>query len=535
MLNVRDKAIDQIHAALFVDFDNIFISLSEQDSDIADHFASNPDLWLKWLEELMPVIYSDGSAQKRRILFRRCYLNPQSFSDYRPFFIRNAFEVIDCPPLTTRGKTSTDIHMVMDILDALNHPTHLDEFIILSGDADFTPVLLRLRKHARRSVVLSAGYVSPAYKASADYLINQEVFIQEALGIAEPEEELELELPEGAIDEDIIPLLESMAERLYSEADYPGGLEASDLLAIYKEFEEFRQGTHWLGFHSLRRLTQAIVSQRDDLTIVEDDPWRIARVDLDNGIDLLQSSVSGEDISETARTFQNEKVEIAKTIRTYVKQSKEPVKMATLASNIHDQFGHQTSETNWFGSGGFKNLLTQLDLKGLKILSKAPGYVYDPERHKEPLLSESKQRPVVVSKPSDLFASTYPELAPLARKIKQLTDTPYLMPEHYAVLLREIARAINEGGYQFTHTSKIVRDRCVEKGAPVPRSAAHFVLNGIRHTGYRYGQDPPEEPLRLGEALVKNTINLCEAAQFTPTEEEVKQINDWILSKLSAS
>jgi hypothetical protein len=52
-------------------------------------------------------------------LIRRCYLNPQSFAKFRAFFILSAFEVIDCPPLTSRGKTSTDIHMVMDILDTL--------------------------------------------------------------------------------------------------------------------------------------------------------------------------------------------------------------------------------------------------------------------------------------------------------------------------------------------------------------------------------------------------------------------------------
>jgi uncharacterized LabA/DUF88 family protein len=53
--------------------------------------------------------------------------------------------VVDCPPLTQRGKTSADVYMVMDVLDALEHKTEFDEFIILSSDADFTPVLLRLR------------------------------------------------------------------------------------------------------------------------------------------------------------------------------------------------------------------------------------------------------------------------------------------------------------------------------------------------------------------------------------------------------
>ena len=51
------------------------------------------------------------------------------------------FEIIDCPALTSEGKTSTDIHMVLDIIDLLQHEAHYDEFIVFSADADFTPVL----------------------------------------------------------------------------------------------------------------------------------------------------------------------------------------------------------------------------------------------------------------------------------------------------------------------------------------------------------------------------------------------------------
>jgi hypothetical protein len=523
-----------IHTAIFVDFDNIFLSLKDQDETIADYFASNPDQWLAWLEQSLPVNYVDGVGEKRRVLCRRCYLNPQSFSNYRPYFIRNAFEVIDCPPLTTRGKTSTDIHMVMDILDALNHPTRLNEFIILSGDADFTPVLLRLRRHARWSVVLSAGYVSPAYKASADYLINQEVFIQEALGFTDPDEESEAELPVDAIDETIIPLLNSMAERLYAEAENPDGIEASNLVAIYKEFDEFQQGSNWLGLRSLRRLTQAIVSRRDDLMIVEDDPWRVTRVLLEEEPDLFQPSVLDQTVSEADGAYEEERAQIGQLIQAYVKESEKPVTMSVLAARVLHQFDNkQAIETGWFGAGAFANLLDQVELGDLKISNKPPGYVYDPSRHEDPILVKDTPPSTSISKPADLFAATHPNLEPLARKVKQLTDTPYLMPEHYAVMLREIARAINEKGYHITRTSKIVRDRCVEKGAPVSRSAVNFVLRGIKYAGYRYGKGASEDPQQLGEALVENIVNLCEAAQFIPSEEEIEQINYWILDGLS--
>ena len=111
----------------------------------------------------------------------RCYGNPvprrntndnstdmNSFPFVRHHFLRAGFEVIDCPPLTAQLKNSSDIRMVMDIRDYLTHDTYFDEFIILSGDADFTPVLHRLRAHARRTVIFANDYTAAPYTAISD-------------------------------------------------------------------------------------------------------------------------------------------------------------------------------------------------------------------------------------------------------------------------------------------------------------------------------------------------------------------------------
>ena len=264
----------QLNTALFIDFDNIYINLKEQDKQAAERFATDPDRWLAWLERQLPINYQGMGFTNRRILIRRCYLNPNSFSEYRPHFIRSAFEVIDCPPLTKQGKTSTDIHIVMDMLEALNHKTYFHEFIILSGDADFTPVLLNLRKHARYNVMLSIGYSSPAYRASCDTLIKQSAFVENALGITYQEEE-----QNQNDSKDIVKapakLLKSIADRLYQAAASPEGIPGNNLPEIYKEFPDFNRGNYWLGFHSLRKLTQEVVAQRDDLSMFEDeDSWR---------------------------------------------------------------------------------------------------------------------------------------------------------------------------------------------------------------------------------------------------------------------
>src|SRR6185295_7614761 len=231
----------RVRSALFVDFDNIYLGLQREDPGAAEQFATDPARWLSWLQDSLPN--QDGDGRKRKILLRRCYLNTSQFGRFRPYFTRSAFEVVDCPPLTSGGKTSADIQMVMDILDALGHTTRFEEFIILSGDADFTPVLLRLSKHDRRSAVLAVGPASAAYKAACDLLIDQDIFLEEAI-----------EVGEGATPRADPELLLRIADKVRERAGASGELVATDLPAIFREFPEFTPDSNWLGFYSLRAM-----------------------------------------------------------------------------------------------------------------------------------------------------------------------------------------------------------------------------------------------------------------------------------------
>ncbi|GCE02149.1 hypothetical protein EHYA_10452 [Embleya hyalina] len=166
----------RIRSALFLDFDNIYSGLRETDRASAEIFARKPSQWLEWLEN-----EATERGLRRSLLVRNCYLNPVMHDRYRAFFTRSAFRVIDCPPLTGRGKNSADIHMVMDVLDTLQHSTRFDEVIIMSADADFTPVLLRLRSHDRRTMVIASGPAAQAYVAAGDVVISDQEFIERAL------------------------------------------------------------------------------------------------------------------------------------------------------------------------------------------------------------------------------------------------------------------------------------------------------------------------------------------------------------------
>jgi hypothetical protein len=525
-----------ISSALFVDFDNMFLRLKGlPDPSAATMFATQPDRWLEWLEKEMSLAHFGDGVTSRRILVRKCYLNPASFGIYRPFFTRAAFEVVDCPQLTKEGKTSTDIHMVMDIMDALHHTSRFDEFILFSADADFTPVLMRVRQYDRRSVVAAVGYSSPAYKSACDYLPPVNTFLQKALGIGlndEVEEKLPI-LP-GVMQ---VAVLDRMGEVISQRLAVNGPVNAYELPAIFKRVDEFRESTTWLGFRSLRNLTEAVVARRSDIKCVEEPEegnWGVRFIgdeeqSAGNGSAQAGFRISQNHEQQPEQNIQPLLQEISTLVIEKVNRASKPVPMGSLAEVVKETFGEQINGSYWLGFQTFKGLLKQLDLNGLKIHNITPGYVYNPEQHdlhslNVQNLNDDRKNLIELE-----FRERYPEIEPIARQIHHLTDMPYLLPEHYALILGQVARAVNENGFALAQTTRLVRDRCVERGAPVARSHVNFVVIGINYAGYKIGQsEEPETTEKLGQYLYENALNLCQSAQLALSEEDKRLVHDWL-------
>ena len=185
---MKRESSGPVLSTVFVDYDNIYLSLKRKNEDAAKRFAKDSGVWLQGIVsgELITATSPYVATAERRIAMNRCYGNPvprrnahdnstdmNSFPFIRHHFLRAGFEVIDCPPLTAQLKNSADIRIVMDIRDILTHDTYFDEFIILSGDADFTPVLHRLRAHARRTVVFANDHTAQPYTALSDGEIRE--------------------------------------------------------------------------------------------------------------------------------------------------------------------------------------------------------------------------------------------------------------------------------------------------------------------------------------------------------------------------
>ncbi len=519
-----NPSLTHVRTALFVDFDNIYLGLQREDPMAAEQFATDPTRWLLWLQDKLP--HQEGDGRRRKILFRRCYLNPSQFGRFRPYFTRSAIEVVDCPPLTSGGKTSADIHMVMDILDTLSHPTRFDEFILLSGDADFTPVLLRLSKHDRRSAILAIGPASVAYKAACDLLIDQDTFLEEAIG-ATPSTTTRAAAGQPS-NSAMSDLLTKIADKVYERASTSGELVATELPPIFREFSEFTSSNNWLGFNSLRNMTTAVVSMRRDLTMIDGDPWRVGL--LAEGEEPVEAPEVGQEHGRMApsprfltpadrhRLIE----EILTHVRSVVESSDAAVPMARAAQMVISRFGEQVLATRWAGAGTFRDLLEGRENPGFAISALKPGYIYDPARHQLP----------IDGRPEELVGD--PQLNALAYRVHQLTDTPYLTRGDYARVFRLTAEEVNQHGYFLTRTSKAVRDRCIEEGSPIARASVNFILRGITFGGHRFGQNGPEEPLELASCFFRNVVSLCDSAGIELDSGERETLGDWILGELRA-
>jgi hypothetical protein len=279
-------------SAVFVDYDNIYLSLKRKSEEAAKRFAKDASAWLHEIESgrLITPTNSAFGGNDRRIVMNRCYGNPvprrnthdnstdmNSFPFVRHHFLRAGFEVVDCPPLTAQLKNSSDIRMVMDVRDYLTHDTYFDEFIILSGDADFTPVLHRLRAHARRTVIFANDFTAAPYTAISDGEVRESDLIQLILSG---------QLPGGAENGGnltsgvLTPSLRADEGRREILAEVVAGVRASNTpvplealadRAVRALGHEKTIATGWAGAGSFRELLRQ--SLPGDIRLTDDPPY----------------------------------------------------------------------------------------------------------------------------------------------------------------------------------------------------------------------------------------------------------------------
>jgi uncharacterized protein (TIGR00288 family) len=141
--------------ALFCDFENIALGVRD-----AKYAKFDID---RVLERLL---------LKGSIVVKKAYCDWERYRDFKAPMHEASFEMIEIPHVRMSGKNSADIRMVVDALDLCYTKAHVDTFVIISGDSDFSPLVSKLRENNK--FVIGVGVKS----STSDLLIaNCDEFI----------------------------------------------------------------------------------------------------------------------------------------------------------------------------------------------------------------------------------------------------------------------------------------------------------------------------------------------------------------------
>jgi uncharacterized protein (TIGR00288 family) len=123
-------AAETTNLALFCDFENI--ALGVRDARYAQFDIT------RVLERLL---------LKGSIVVKKAYCDWERYKEFKAGMHQAGFELIEIPHVKLSGKNSADIRMVVDALDLCYTKPHVDTFVIISGDSDFSPLVSKLREN----------------------------------------------------------------------------------------------------------------------------------------------------------------------------------------------------------------------------------------------------------------------------------------------------------------------------------------------------------------------------------------------------
>jgi uncharacterized protein (TIGR00288 family) len=129
---------DDSNLAVFCDFENVALGVRE---------AKYPSFDIKNVLERLLL--------KGSIVVRKAYCDWDRYKEFKGAMHEAAFELIEIPHVRMSGKNSADIRLVVDALDLCYTKPHVDTFVIISGDSDFSPLVAKLRENNK--LVIGVG------------------------------------------------------------------------------------------------------------------------------------------------------------------------------------------------------------------------------------------------------------------------------------------------------------------------------------------------------------------------------------------
>jgi uncharacterized protein (TIGR00288 family) len=123
---------DTTNMALFCDFENVALGVRDANYEKFD------------IKKVLERLLLKGS-----IVVKKAYCDWERYKAFKAPMHEASFELIEIPHVRQSGKNSADIRMVVDALDLCYTKSHVDTFVIISGDSDFSPLVSKLRENAK--------------------------------------------------------------------------------------------------------------------------------------------------------------------------------------------------------------------------------------------------------------------------------------------------------------------------------------------------------------------------------------------------
>ena len=126
---------DNISMAVFCDFENVALGVRDANYEKFD---------------IKPVL--ERLLLKGSIVVKKAYCDWDRYKGFKSGMHEANFEMIEIPHVRQSGKNSADIRLVVDALDLCYTKSHVDTFVIISGDSDFSPLVSKLRENAKKVI-----------------------------------------------------------------------------------------------------------------------------------------------------------------------------------------------------------------------------------------------------------------------------------------------------------------------------------------------------------------------------------------------
>jgi len=135
--------------AVFIDFENLALG-----------FKGKKDKRF----EIQKVL--ERLVEKGKIIVKKAYADWADYAEYKKPLHESAIELIEIPKRSMTGKNSADIRLCVDALDLCYSKEHIDTFVIVSGDSDFSPLVSKLKENGKRVIGLGMK------ESSSNLLVN---------------------------------------------------------------------------------------------------------------------------------------------------------------------------------------------------------------------------------------------------------------------------------------------------------------------------------------------------------------------------